>query len=360
MILLSPPLLACGNCGHSLTRPDIEVPPSPFPNLLDSNHYAGKPRIGIIRAAIDACSTTISTLGDEICRLKSALDELQRKRDNFESHKVAYKGLLSPTVRVPSELLAEIFMHFRAEWGHQARYSTESSPLAITGVCRRWRDIALETPPLWSAIPIVLHNLAEAAVLEAMVTTWLMRAKLCPLSITIRQGGIMVYDERYRRAQRMFKVLVPSCARWRQFHLDLKLPVQALIAPIKNNLPNLHQLHLSGLSDRNALDIFANAPQLSYLAYNASRPLVGQHTLLFLQPFQWKQLRRLDCRIDLGTGQDLWMLSLTPNVQTAHLSVTFDSRSTTQVVVPRGIHMPNLTHLCLVYHDSCDPSALLE
>ncbi|KZP23969.1 hypothetical protein FIBSPDRAFT_889198 [Athelia psychrophila] len=173
--------------------------------------------------------------------------------------------------------------------------------------------------------------------------------------VPVRDGQ---YGYTWQKAQPMFQVLIASCALWRHLHVNLIPP--ALIAPIKNNLPNLQQLYLYGISDHNALDIFANAPQLSYLAYNVSRPLVGQHTLLLLQPFQWKQLRRLDCRIHLETGQDLWILSLTPNVQTAYISVTSGSKSTAQVVVPRGVHMPNLTHLRIDYHHHSDPSALLE
>lgn len=146
---------------RSLTRPDIEIPPSPLPPLLSGNQYAEGAHIITVRAAIEASSTVISTLDEEICRLKSALSELQRKRDNFKSNKVAHEHLLSPVRWAPSEVYARIFMHFRAGWGDEARYSTKDGPLEITGVCRRWRDIALETPALWSAIPIVLYSCAN-------------------------------------------------------------------------------------------------------------------------------------------------------------------------------------------------------
>ncbi|KZP23953.1 hypothetical protein FIBSPDRAFT_699756, partial [Athelia psychrophila] len=91
----------------------------------------------------------ISELDVEIGRLTGALTQLHRKRGNFESYMVAHQGLLSPLRSVPSEILAEIFLYFRAGWGRDAKSTTKIGPLAITGVCRRWRDIALETPPLW-------------------------------------------------------------------------------------------------------------------------------------------------------------------------------------------------------------------
>ncbi|KZP23966.1 hypothetical protein FIBSPDRAFT_668372, partial [Athelia psychrophila] len=122
---------------------------SPLPHFLDGNHSAEGAQIGMIRDAITASSRKISVLDDEIGRLEGALIELRRKRVTLASYVVAHRGLLAPIRRVPSDILVEIFMYFRAGWGRNAKCSAKTGPLALTGVCRHWRNIALGMAPLW-------------------------------------------------------------------------------------------------------------------------------------------------------------------------------------------------------------------
>ncbi|KAJ7258956.1 hypothetical protein C8J57DRAFT_968668, partial [Mycena rebaudengoi] len=54
-------------------------------------------------------------------------------------------------------------------------------------ICRQWRDIALGTPRLWSAIEIKIHsddpNFFSARV--DRLHAWLTRSKTCPLSLSV-------------------------------------------------------------------------------------------------------------------------------------------------------------------------------
>ncbi|CAK5278947.1 unnamed protein product [Mycena citricolor] len=65
----------------------------------------------------------------------------------------------SAVYSLPPEILAEIFIacvpSVREEI-HRRRIDYDSAPWVLVRVCRRWRHVALETPPLWSQI--VIHE----------------------------------------------------------------------------------------------------------------------------------------------------------------------------------------------------------
>ncbi|KZP23923.1 hypothetical protein FIBSPDRAFT_857674, partial [Athelia psychrophila] len=136
MCTVASPVRTCSNCGHSLTRPDIEIPASPFPNLVHGNQYAEGPQISMIHDAIALSLQHILTLDDEISRQETVLAELERKREGMTAYVTAHRGLLAPFRSVPEDILVEILMHFKAGWGENARCSYTGGPLEIAGVCR--------------------------------------------------------------------------------------------------------------------------------------------------------------------------------------------------------------------------------
>ncbi|TRM66826.1 hypothetical protein BD626DRAFT_165026 [Schizophyllum amplum] len=61
-----------------------------------------------------------------------------------------HDALLSPYRRLPTEILSEIFLlALPNRW--EVSY-TGQRKLNFVGVCRRWRDVALKTPRLWSTL----------------------------------------------------------------------------------------------------------------------------------------------------------------------------------------------------------------
>ncbi|RDB27734.1 hypothetical protein Hypma_003179 [Hypsizygus marmoreus] len=73
-----------------------------------------------------------------------------------------FRSILSPVRRLPPEILTEIFL-FTRDWTSDTRFMGEpqplvvgprpgASPLRITHVCSRWRDVALGIPKLWATI----------------------------------------------------------------------------------------------------------------------------------------------------------------------------------------------------------------
>ncbi|KAF7358666.1 F-box domain-containing protein [Mycena sanguinolenta] len=106
-------------------------------------------------------------------------DELVRRWEalTFELDNVIY-----PVLTLPLEITLEIFMHFISFLG------IEGNPMLLLQICRTWREIALATPLLWSALNLtwVVDDPRDRIPLEVddgFIQQWLERAAAVPLSL---------------------------------------------------------------------------------------------------------------------------------------------------------------------------------
>ncbi|KAJ6561465.1 hypothetical protein DFH09DRAFT_494198 [Mycena vulgaris] len=128
-----------------------------------------------------------------IVEQKAALDKLEQDRITVDRQLSATSTF--PLLTLPVEITAEIFLlclppietlrNFRVSINLKTQ-----APTIFLGVCRTWRDIALETPALWTTLyldlnfidPRVASTLGEV---EGWIDRWLNRAALHPLSISL-------------------------------------------------------------------------------------------------------------------------------------------------------------------------------
>ncbi|KAJ7141996.1 hypothetical protein C8R46DRAFT_576687 [Mycena filopes] len=92
------------------------------------------------------------------------------------------------------------------------------SPLFLCQICQRWREIALSTPQLWSAIAIAVGR-NPTAHLE-LLETWLARSGNCPLSFSLSDAA--------ERPHHLQAALLHLC-RWQYVVLDLPFEQMTLI-----------------------------------------------------------------------------------------------------------------------------------
>ncbi len=94
---------------------------------------------------------------------KQEIMRLQRQlaKTTTEMKELAYVAHLSP------EVLSEIFRFYRL--GHRMDYEAERSYawLAITQVCRFWREVALSTPHIWTWITLNQANCVQELLLRS-------------------------------------------------------------------------------------------------------------------------------------------------------------------------------------------------
>ncbi|KAG2107296.1 uncharacterized protein F5147DRAFT_214011 [Suillus discolor] len=96
-----------------------------------------------------------------------------------------HKGVVSGLWRSPPEILSQIFYHCLPESDHQLP-SELQAPLLLTGVCRRWRAVAVDTPSIWSRLSVKVdlsHRQWEPQAFG--YDLWLKRSRGYPLLLTL-------------------------------------------------------------------------------------------------------------------------------------------------------------------------------
>ncbi|KAL1713328.1 hypothetical protein EV715DRAFT_183770, partial [Schizophyllum commune] len=90
-----------------------------------------------------ALTSELRTIKKEIARLTARQDRITHQLDLISS-------TLAPIRRVPREILSEIFVSFREQLRNVNL--TQTIFRTVASVCRLWRDVALDTPRLWTHI----------------------------------------------------------------------------------------------------------------------------------------------------------------------------------------------------------------
>ncbi|KAJ7506582.1 hypothetical protein B0H11DRAFT_1971862 [Mycena galericulata] len=142
-------------------------------------------------------------LDAQIVEQTQRLDDLKQNRIAVDRELLATATF--PVLTLPVEITAEIFGQClptfdpTSEFPHEY-YSQQlgaifgpTAPVTLMGVCRRWRDIVLATPSLWSTLKIVFDKIperiaSEPGSIEGFIERWLDRAAQLPLSIIFNAG----------------------------------------------------------------------------------------------------------------------------------------------------------------------------
>ncbi|KAF8804076.1 hypothetical protein BYT27DRAFT_7243853 [Phlegmacium glaucopus] len=215
---------------------------------------------------------------------------------------------LSPTARIPPEILTEIFQIAcqPIDNGHKQAVT----PLFIGSICRLWRDIAWSTPLLWNTILLHVSPQRHGAQVQLLVD-WLSKAKSTPLSIKL------VAEDEYESIVCAFpaimRVLVTRSDYWRTF--DSLLPPQCHHLFKNVNFPMLTSVSVhpskSTISTFNTPpDMFLTAPKLLGV------DLSGYNFAAMVLP--WGQLRSFRTQL-LTVTECLKVLRQSPNLEECHL-----------------------------------------
>ncbi|KAK0467589.1 hypothetical protein IW261DRAFT_1680070 [Armillaria novae-zelandiae] len=109
---------------------------------------------------------TLAGAPDHIAELDSLIDSttlllryLTNDRNQALENQANAKKILSPCRRLPDELVTDIFIRCSSL---RDRYSSPLDPhglhWTLSHVCRKWRDVAIGTPEIWSHICLFFRN----------------------------------------------------------------------------------------------------------------------------------------------------------------------------------------------------------
>ncbi|KAF9554706.1 hypothetical protein CPC08DRAFT_712673 [Agrocybe pediades] len=155
---------------------------------------------------------SIAYLRDALSAIDTKMAALTKERAALEAKLETAVRLQSPVLRLPSELLSNIFAIGVLGMGDEEPIMVPTLML----VCRYWADVALNTPVLWAKISVSPHDPLEKA------RRRLIRSKSCPLDITVNFGPRMEYaqnvSEDIVQAMDLFR---PALWRTRSFSLTV-------------------------------------------------------------------------------------------------------------------------------------------
>jgi hypothetical protein len=252
----------CPNCGHSLIG---KYQSYPSPQALTSSKglpidITDQLAVQDRRRALDM-QTELSRVDCEIARVQSILEQLSAERRQLNESMTHHRALMSPISRLPSEMLSDIFTAIPRDPAVEP-FGVSNSPILLTQICSRWRDIAIATPRLWRSIDFTVdEELNVEPFTMEMWKIWLMRSGACPLTIQVIFRPPKVPHFPYRP---IVDMLTSQCHRWQDVYITTPFSLDRFSA-VEGSLPILRTLTiLSNASNSfNPQGIFEVVPKLS-------------------------------------------------------------------------------------------------
>ncbi|KAK0472544.1 hypothetical protein IW261DRAFT_811279 [Armillaria novae-zelandiae] len=123
--------------------------------LLHSNDPLLEVEKNDLRELVDESHSSAAALDKQIIEARQALESLIQKRQTAQSEVEDAKKLLHPIRSIPDDVLSEIFQHCVAK-GFESPDSLDirDCPWTLSYVSRRWRDISLSRPRLWTTLTV--------------------------------------------------------------------------------------------------------------------------------------------------------------------------------------------------------------
>ncbi|KAJ6483106.1 hypothetical protein C8R45DRAFT_1000588 [Mycena sanguinolenta] len=273
------------------------------------------------RRRLAELETAIWDVGPSLSELIREQTEVQKRLDDYKY----------PVLTLPNEIVGEIFVHFVPLYPRPPPLIGIHSPILLTKICRKWREIALATPVLWRAIQLITGSANSTSIKRAKQRSevWLRRSGSCSLSIDIDLPS----SGNFTAAA--FTGIIAHRARWE--HLKFDGPTSALLA-INGSMPRLRHLDLS------ITDITGRANDIA--AFNTVpllRTVVLRRT--FVNTLPWEQLTGLSL-VSVNFTECVAVLRRTPQLLHCDLVVWPDGLDN-----PPDIALPRLQSLSFLSMD---------
>ncbi|KAJ7277982.1 hypothetical protein C8J57DRAFT_1126537, partial [Mycena rebaudengoi] len=259
----------CPHCSLAKSpRPPLLPPPT---HLYTTNEVPLESEIRNIRERINIGRARLTELDAEVGSLATCAafrHERQKTQENIEQH----CSILSPIRSFPYDVLSEIFSWTLPSPAGGKFYSTDISlsPWLLSYVCRRWRNLVVSLPALWSNIRIENIDIPLLPLLNLQLD----RSASCPLTLKFSSSDIEAFDLILDHADRLYTVDL-WLSDWMMPLLDLKAT---------GRLPLLRSLRFSMSSPLLTCRAFEVAPRLSQVYAYFDNPTL---------PVPYAQLTRL-------------------------------------------------------------------
>ncbi|KAJ6517311.1 hypothetical protein C8R47DRAFT_1312837 [Mycena vitilis] len=282
----SPPLRSLP-AAHTLLTHNDPPAPSEIPPILDFLVHA--------RARRDS-------LDSKIRAVAAILDSLVKDRDLVAEDIRSHTAVISPVRQMPTEILCRIFLAARKPLAYM---ELAHPPWYLGQVCKRWREIALALPLLWSSFGVAkkIRKSVQSPCAPEGFQEQFRRAGNAPLDVTI-QGSFDRLDGPLRDA----------CERWQSLSTD-DFYSHMELREIRDRVPMLRRIQTIQGRRITECEFSAPFPGICDLASSSSNspwtslPMRWEHLTRYDGPVEWathldilRQATHLvECRIDICT-----------------------------------------------------------
>ncbi|KAJ2924856.1 hypothetical protein H1R20_g12238, partial [Candolleomyces eurysporus] len=278
-------------------------------NFYGTNHVPSDTELLEIEKLLAPHNARLSQLQKDLEQAEAKIARLKKEQEDILKVIKPLKSLSSLIRRFPREVMELIFTYsIPAPAPGTFTYDVCHGPLVLLRVCKMWRDIALNTPQLWtSVVPMapfhLLHShgttsdAKRAALALEQLDQWLGRSKNYPLSISLYgPSPSTVRWDRGHTMRDLASTLLTHSRRWESVNFDAPRwqPVH-FIDVVAESLPALKRLRLSAsylllaYQQRVHFNGLLTAPNLKELQIEAPRLYFPLSKL----PVNWTNLTHL-------------------------------------------------------------------
>ncbi|KAF5385539.1 hypothetical protein D9757_006722 [Collybiopsis confluens] len=164
----------CVQCGYCAGKdmPRIPLGSKRFQTLRTTNECLTDDEKRIFDDFTADGQSELAALDARITRVHKLLQDLKKGREELNAALTERQIILHPMRSLPDSLLVEVFKHgsgiyddpedlFRSEW-HSLDVS--SAPWVFGHVCRRWREMSINTAMLWTRVKITHLSVEDSGV----------------------------------------------------------------------------------------------------------------------------------------------------------------------------------------------------
>ncbi|KAF7290157.1 F-box domain-containing protein [Mycena indigotica] len=223
-----------------------------------------------------AAQDDIAQLRQEADDIDKEIERLEAELARLEAQRKTIQGKLSCIVYPVNTLPPEVLCHiFAAAASLSPLKEVNSVLLSITGVCQRWRDVAISEPVIWTRLCYVLDNHDQ----DRLFYRFLERSNGLPITLALDPRDRLSLPPTFFR----------SCSQWKE--ADISFPGGFLfnfLAPGSSLiLPHLEKLTVvKNWGSESQHSLFSNAPRLCDVS-------IAYPNLLLQLGFPLQQLRKL-------------------------------------------------------------------
>lgn len=271
------------NCGTpSITR--YKPYPTPSAQLLHSSTFLPIEQVQVYRNTALDIQSGLLLIDNQIARAQASIEQFVSARQRLHRSLIHYRTLASPIRRLPTEILSEIFKALPRD-PEVEPFGISNSPVLLTRVCSRWREVAISIQSLWDIIDFTVDDKLNIKPFSmVMWFTWLSRSGVRPLSIRVQFEPSRVSDFPYSEIITM----LTSCSnRWR--HVYIVAPFSFRQFPsFQGSLPILQSLTV--ISNNPVAP--SHLPPISGVAPNLQAVTLDSQSLILMRYWvPWSQLK---------------------------------------------------------------------